>query len=140
MSGLTPLQTRALAYRVLRYALLGVLIAWPWWGDTFVYLGDANVALEYVVVAASLVLLTGWVGQISLAQASFVGVGAFATAIVARDYHLGFPLSLLVGGAASAGAACLLGLVALRVRGLYLAVATLIVAWMCDTYLFLSPW
>ncbi|HVF73646.1 MAG TPA: branched-chain amino acid ABC transporter ATP-binding protein/permease [Acidimicrobiales bacterium] len=136
----TPEQTRALAGRIFRYAVLALLVAWPWYGNTFVLLGDANVALVYAIVASSLVLLTGWVGQISLAQASFVGIGAFATAVVARNLHLGFPLSLVLAAAASAAAATLLGIVALRVRGLLLAVATLIFAWMCDTYLFLSPW
>ena len=136
----TPAETRALAGRIFRYAVLAFLVAWPWYGNTFVLLGDANVALVYAIVASSLVLLTGWVGQISLAQASFVGIGAFTTALVARNLSLGFPLSMLVGAAAAAAAATLLGVVALRVRGLLLAVATLIFAWMCDTYLFLSPW
>ena len=136
----TPEETHALAGRIFRYAVLAFLVAWPWYGNTFVLLGDANVALVYAIVASSLVLLTGWVGQISLAQASFVGIGAFATAVVARNLSLGFPLSLLVAAGASAAAATVLGVVALRVRGLLLAVATLIFAWMCDTYLFLSPW
>ncbi|MHB8467013.1 MAG: branched-chain amino acid ABC transporter ATP-binding protein/permease [Acidimicrobiales bacterium] len=136
---LTPAQQQALARRILRYTVLGLLVVWPWYGSPIVLLGDANLALIYTVVAASLVLLTGWVGQISLAQAAFVGVGAFATSLLAQHVHLGFPASIVAGGAAAAAAASLLGLVALRVRGLYLAVATLIFAWMCDSYLFLNP-
>ena len=135
-----PAATRALALRLFRFAALALLIIWPWYKNTFVLLGDANVALVYVIVAASLVMLTGWVGQISLAQAAFVGIGAFVTAMVASSWHLGFPLSTLVSCLVAAGAAALMGVVALRVRGLYLAVATLIFSWMCDAYLFLSRW
>ncbi|HLF70322.1 MAG TPA: ATP-binding cassette domain-containing protein, partial [Actinomycetota bacterium] len=101
---------------------------------------DANVAAIYVVVAVSLVLLTGWVGQISLAQASFVGIAAFTTGILVRDAGIPFPLNLPIAAAVSGLAAAGLGVVALRVRGLYLAVATLIFGWMSDAYLFKSSW
>ena len=133
--------------RLGRFVLLAALLAWPFAGipgwfpiDRFSLLGDANQAGEYFLVAASLVLLTGWVGQISLAQAAFVGIGAFGTATVASHVSLPFPTGLLVGAALGGGTAALLGLVALRVRGLYLAVGTLIFAWMCDSYLFVVPW
>jgi ABC-type branched-subunit amino acid transport system ATPase component/ABC-type branched-subunit amino acid transport system permease subunit len=104
------------------------------------FLGNAIVILIYAIIACSLVVLTGWVGQISLAQASFVGVGAFATGLVVRGFGIPFPLSLPFGAAITAVVAVALGVVALRVRGLYLAVATLIFAWMTDAYLFSQPW
>lgn len=104
-------------------------------------LGTANLALIYGLVALSLVILTGWVGQISLAQAAFVGLGAFFTAVLVRSsIPLLFPLTVLVAALVAATAAVLLGIVALRVRGLYLAVATLIFAWMAQGYLFNLPW
>ncbi len=108
-------------------------------GAPFSWLGTATQALSYTLVALSLVILTGWVGQISLAQASFVGIGAFLTGVLVRD-GLVFPLTLPVVGLITASIAALLGLVALRVRGLYLAVATLIFAWMTQIYLFAQPW
>jgi ABC-type branched-subunit amino acid transport system ATPase component/ABC-type branched-subunit amino acid transport system permease subunit len=117
-----------------------VLIAWPFLHPPFSLLGDAIQAGLYVIAASSIVLLTGWVGQISLAQATFVGVGSFGCAIVIRDTGLPFPLNLLVGGLIAGAAAALLGTIALRVRGLYLAVATLIFAYMADQYLFVAPW
>ncbi|HVF73771.1 MAG TPA: branched-chain amino acid ABC transporter permease/ATP-binding protein [Acidimicrobiales bacterium] len=134
--------------RLLRYVVLVVLIAWPFVGvptflrplDTFSLLGDAVLAGSYFMVAASVVLLTGWVGQISLSQAAFVGVGAFGSALLSRHLDIGFPYSLLFAACLSAAASGLLGVVALRVRGLYLAVATLIFAWMADEYLFVVPW
>ncbi len=124
-------------------AVVGTLLALvfpalPFVGSNLV--GDANVALEYAVVGVSLVLLIGLVGQISLAHASFVGIGAFTTGLVITHLHVPFPANLPIAAGIAAVCATLLGVVALRVRGLYLAVATLIFAWMCDAYLFQQSW
>jgi ABC-type branched-subunit amino acid transport system permease subunit len=77
----------------------------------------------YAVIALSLTVLTGWAGQVSLGQFGLVAVGALMPA------HLGssVPLVLLMpfAGAVTAVVAVLVGLPALRVRGLYLAVSTL---------------
>jgi ABC-type branched-subunit amino acid transport system permease subunit len=83
----------------------------------------------YAVVALSLTVLTGWAGQVSLGQFGLVAVGAVMAA------HLGgsIPLVLLLpfAGAVTAVVAVGVGLPALRVRGLYLAVSTLAFAlWM----------
>ena len=75
--------------RVGRYVILALLIAWPYIGipsfmrplDTFSVLGDAILAAQYFVAASSIVMLTGWVGQISLSQAAFVGISAFGSAL-----------------------------------------------------------
>ena len=119
--------------------LVAVLIVWPFLVP-FSLLGTSLLAMELAMVAISLVVLIGWVGQISLAQASFVGIGALITAMVTRGMNLGFPVNLVAGGLVAGAAAVALGVVALRVRGLYLAVATLIFAWMADQFLFPSPW
>jgi ABC-type branched-subunit amino acid transport system ATPase component/branched-subunit amino acid ABC-type transport system permease component len=141
------LRTRSPRRRGVNYVVLALLVGWPLVGisqiagiSTFSLLGAAILATEYFVVAASIVMLTGWVGQISLSQASFVGVSAFACAKVAGATGLAFPATMLVGAASAALASALLGVVALRVRGLYLAVATLIFAWMADQYLFVASW
>ncbi|MDQ3757578.1 MAG: ABC transporter permease, partial [Actinomycetota bacterium] len=134
--------------RLGRYAVLLLLVVWPFVGvpsflaplDTFSLLGDAILAAQYFIAASSIVMLTGWVGQISLSQGAFVGIGAFGAALVGRRIGLDFPFTLVVGGVLGAAASALLGVVALRVRGLYLAVATLIFAWMADEYLFVVPW
>jgi len=142
------LPTVAGGKRIVRYAILLLLVFWPFLGvptflrplDTFSLLGDAILAGQYFIAASSIVLLTGWVGQISLSQAAFVGISAFGSAILSRRLGLGFPFSLFVGAGISACASALLGVIALRVRGLYLAVATLIFGWMADEYLFVVPW
>jgi len=77
----------------------------------------------YGVIALSLTILTGWAGQVSLGQFALVAVGSIMAA------HLGSSVPLLVllplAGAVTAVVAVLVGLPALRVRGLYLAVSTL---------------
>ena len=118
---------------------IALMLLWPHIVP-FSVLGDTLFAVELAFAAMSIVVLTGWVGQISLAQASFVGISAFVMGIVVRDLGVGFPLSLLFSAAAAAAAAVLLGMVALRVRGLYLAVATLVFAWMADSFLFKTTW
>lgn len=118
--------------------LLG-LATWPFLAP-FSMLGTSLLAIELSLVAISLVVLIGWVGQISLAQASFVGIGALMTGVFARDLGFGFPLNAIAGAICAGLAAAALGMVALRVRGLYLAVSTLIFAWMADQFLFPSPW
>lgn len=127
--------------RILGVAAAAVAIGWVFLpGVQFSILGDVNQALIYALVAVSLVLLVGWVGQISLAQAAFVGVGAYSTTFVVRHLDVPFPFTIPIAVGVAAGVAALLGMVALRVRGLYLAVATLIFAWMADYYLFSAPW
>ncbi len=77
----------------------------------------------YGVIALSLTVLTGWSGQVSLGQFGFVAVGAD----IATHIGASLPLVLLlpVAGAATALVSILVGLTALRIRGLYLAVSTL---------------
>jgi ABC-type branched-subunit amino acid transport system ATPase component/ABC-type branched-subunit amino acid transport system permease subunit len=77
----------------------------------------------------SLNLLMGYAGQISLGQASLLGVGAFASGAITpadpRNPGAPFLLAILIAAVAGAAVAFLIGLPALRLRGLYLAVATI---------------
>ncbi len=79
----------------------------------------------FAVVGVSLVVLTGWAGQVSLGQVGFVAVGAAVSGACTLRWNMDLSLALLVGGAAGAAAALVVGLPALRLRGLYLAVTTL---------------
>ena len=77
----------------------------------------------YAIVGLSLTVLTGWAGQVSLGQFALVGVGAFAAARFAGDLPLPF---LLVGcGVLGTLVAVIVGLPAVRIQGLFLAVSTL---------------
>lgn len=81
--------------------------------------------LVYAMVGLSLLLLTGWAGLVSLGHFAFAAVGSFVVALIAGRY--GLPLVLAIPAAAVAGAvvSTIVGLPALRIRGLYLAVTTL---------------
>jgi branched-chain amino acid transport system permease protein len=80
---------------------------------------------QFTMLTIGLSLLMGYAGQISLGQATFFGVGAYTTAILST--HLGvWPwLALLVGVLLAGGLAYLVGLLIFRLRGHYLAMATL---------------
>lgn len=72
-----------------------------------------------------LVILIGYAGQISLGHAGFAGIGAYACALAPAHLGLHPALALLLGAAASAVVAALIGRPILRLKGYYLAVATL---------------
>lgn len=78
-----------------------------------------------VIAATGLNLLTGFTGLVSLGHAAFMAVGAYTAAYL--DRSLGGPvlLNLLAGGLVAAGVGVLVGLPSLRVKGLYLAIATI---------------
>lgn len=77
------------------------------------------------IVIISIVVLSGWGGQVSLGQWAILAVGAVIGGGLYSVTHMPFLLALLVGSLAGSVAAVILGFTALRVRGMYLAVATL---------------
>lgn len=105
-------------------ALVALLALAPLWLRSY-FLYVASLIGINVVVAVGLNLLVGFAGQISLGQAGFVAIGAYATALL--QVRAGAPLWLALPGGAAAAAACgwALGLPALRLKGPYLAIATM---------------
>ncbi|MEY2570556.1 MAG: hypothetical protein QOE63_906, partial [Acidimicrobiaceae bacterium] len=85
----------------------------------------ASALLIYAVLGLSLVVLTGWAGQISLGQVGFFALGAAVGAKATNDWNLDLSIALVISAIAGAAAAGVIGLPALRRRGLYLAVITL---------------
>jgi branched-chain amino acid transport system permease protein len=96
----------------------------------------AAFAMVWAMVAVSLVVLTGWGGHISLGQFGIVGVGAIVGGNVLTRAHQDVFVCLFLAGVAGALAALLVGLPALRIRGLFLAVTTLAFAIALDSYFF----
>ncbi|MGA1681749.1 MAG: ABC transporter permease [Ilumatobacteraceae bacterium] len=82
----------------------------------------------YAIIGLSLVVLTGWAGQISLGQFGFVAIGAAVSAKFTSEWNVDLTLAVLIGAVAGAVAAFIVGIPALRLRGLYLAVTTLVFA------------
>ena len=87
----------------------------------------ANVIGMFALVVMGLVLLTGYAGLASLGQAAFMGTGAYTAAIVASRFGVNPWLALVAGIVLSVIIAWLIGLVTLRLKGHFLALATL--AW-----------
>ena len=109
---------------VLAVVVLVALLALPYVvGEGRV--GYANLAVIAAITAVSLVVLSGWAGQISLGQYGLLGVGALVAGKLAGENNVDFFVVLVVGIAAGASVSVLLGVPALRIPGLYLGVATL---------------
>ncbi len=111
--------------------------------------------LLFALIGISLVVLSGWTGQISLGQAALAGIGGLTTAalVAGRDIGIGlggasftlalpdihFLLALLVGAAVTGAIAVVIGLGALRIRGFHLAIATLALALLGQQFLWRRP-
>ena len=78
-----------------------------------------------IILAASLNLINGYTGQFSLGHAGFMAVGAYVGVVLTTNFHAAFPIALLAGGVAAGLLGALIGLPTLRLRGDYLAIATL---------------
>ncbi len=88
------------------------------------------------VIALSLVVLTGYVGQISLAQMAIAGCSAFFLTRVAGQWGVPFPIAPLIGACVAAGVGLLVAIPALRIRGVTLAIVTLGFAYLTDQLVF----
>ncbi len=95
-----------------------------------------STVIGFAVCATSVSMLTGWGGQLSLAQMGFAGLGAFGASSLQNGAGPPFVLCLLGGALIAAAAAFVVGLGALRVRGLLLSVSTLAFAVAASQYLF----
>ncbi len=103
------------------------LFALPGFFDAFWVANFTQMAV-YSIVAASAGLLYGRVGLVSLGQVASYGIGCWVTMRLAFATTLPFPVLLIIGGLAAAVIGVFIGLPALRVSGLYLALVTLMLA------------
>ena len=103
-----------------------------------VNLNRVTLAIVVAILMLSLVPLTGWAGQVSLAQITFAGAGAFAMYQWA-PFGSGSPVGLLIAAAFAIPLGFLMTLPALRLQGLYLALASLAFARMAESLFFDQP-
>jgi ABC-type branched-subunit amino acid transport system ATPase component/branched-subunit amino acid ABC-type transport system permease component len=112
-------------------ALLCIWVIFPY---------DWLVALEYqmmfAVIIMSLVVVTGYCGQISLAQMAFAGVGGLIASWLYSTYHVDFLVALLAGVAAIVPPAVVVALAGVRTRGVALAIVTLGLAFSLEAIIF----
>jgi branched-chain amino acid transport system permease protein len=91
------------------------------------------------VTFLSITIITGFAGQISLAQATFAGIGGFTAADLAVDHGIPILLGLVIGAAVAALIGALFALPALRLGGIYLTLATLAFGLMVENVVFNRP-
>jgi branched-chain amino acid transport system permease protein len=129
-------QDMAIIRQPWQWVLLGVslvILFWaPRWGNPYI---TATInQIGYTVIALQgLNLLTGYTGQISLGQAAFMMVGGYASGLLSIFWNLPIYLSLPLGALVTGLVGLLFGLPSLRVKGFYLAMATLAAQ-------FIIPW
>jgi branched-chain amino acid transport system permease protein len=103
--------------------LLLALLAAPLLLDTF-YLGELSLVYIYAIAGIGLMLLVGYTGLVSLGHAAFLAIGAYTHAyLLTRGWPL--PLSLFAASLLTGAVGAIVGLPAMRMTGIYLAIATL---------------
>ncbi len=109
---------------LLSMGLFGVLAVLPLVAGDY-WLHTAILCLFYVMMAASWNLLAGYTGQVSFAHAAFAGIGAYVSGMCAIYFQLPPLLGALVGMAVAAVLGLLLGVLCIRMGGIYLSLTTL---------------
>ena len=112
------------ARRVAAAAGAALLVAFPFAAPGYWVYFTGLLAVN-VVATVGLDIIMGYTGLLSLGHAAFMGVGAYTVALLAQHLHLPFYLAIPLGGVSASVAGVFFGLPALRIRGLYLVIATL---------------
>ena len=111
---------------------LAVFVIFPWLPLNGFYVFLAQTFFYTAIAVIGLNLLLGLSGQMSLGQAGFYALGAYGSALTALKLGWPVPLSILFGMLLAAAGGALVGVFALRTRGLYLAMTTLAVGYILD--------
>ena len=104
-------------------ALMLLLLAAPWLFAEY-WLAQLTLVLIYSVAGLGLMLLAGFTGLFSMGHAAFLGVGAYTHAVL-TNMGVPFPIALACAAGLSGAVGLVVGLPALRVKGIYLGIATL---------------
>ena len=126
-------RVRPVTVAVAVAAVIGLLVLFE--GNN-VYQSAIMVSMIAAIVALSLVVVTGFVGQISLAQMTFAGIGGFAAAKLTAALGVPILVSIVLAALIAVPIGLLIGLPALRVRGVNLAVLTIGAAVAIDNFVF----
>lgn len=92
--------------------------------DSYIFLNLVLVGIN-IILAVSLNLITGFTGQFSLGHAAFMSIGAYISAVATAKFNLPFLSAILIAALISAFAGIIIGVPTLRLKGDYLAIATL---------------
>ena len=120
MSAIPPAKVTPLAVLIpVVAAVVGLLVLGPGWRNTIM------TTTVFTVLALSLVLLSGFGGQPSLAQMAFAGVAGFSLSKLAMQWDIPFPIAPILASLVAMVFGVIVGIPALRVRGTNLAIITL---------------
>ncbi len=127
-------------WTLLVYGVLAVLVlCLPFLVDEF-YLGEATNVLIWAIAGLGLMLLTGQTGQVSLGHAAFLAVGSYANTLLIEagvPFIIAFPLAGVITGVVGT----IIAIPALRLHGIYLAIATIALSILADDIIvLLDPW
>jgi len=112
------------AGHVWAYSLLLLLLCLAPWLIEEYWLAQLTFVLIYGIVGLGLMVLAGFTGLFSIGHAAFMGVGAYVAAVLS-GHGVSFPISVVMAAGLSAVVGAVVGLPALRVKGIYLGIATL---------------
>jgi branched-chain amino acid transport system permease protein len=110
--------------RIWLIAFLIACVLFPFYGSEYMISTMIEVGIA-IIACHGLNLLTGFTGQISLGHAAFMGVGAYTCSILAGQAGVPFIVALILAGFVTALVGMVFGIPSLRLRGLYLAMATI---------------
>ena len=121
LDGMKKSNAKLIAYGVLSV----VAIAFPFISPNRYYLTVVTLGFIYAIAVYGLNLIVGYLGQLSLAQAGFFGLGAYVSGLLSLKLHLSFWISLPMAAVVTTLVALLVGLISFRTRGHYFVIFTL---------------
>lgn len=110
--------------KICIYGFLALLCVFPFVLEDY-YIYVLNMIFIAVIGAVGINILTGFTGLISLGQGAFMAVGAFSAGYFALHYNMPFYLAIPLAGVVTAVVGAFFGIPSLRLKGLYLSIATL---------------
>ncbi|HXX59090.1 MAG TPA: branched-chain amino acid ABC transporter permease [Dehalococcoidales bacterium] len=123
--------------KFLLAALFVFLLTAPLWFGNY-WLTEANLIGIIIISVTGLNLLTGYCGQLSIGHAGFMAVGAYTSAILTGQFHVPFLIAMVSGGLLAGAVGMIFGIPSLRVKGFYLAIATIaaqfIIIWIIQNW------
>lgn len=130
-----PQMTRAFGVGFFVFLALVPLLT----GDSVSWIIALVNGMTHAIIFLSLVILTGYSGQISFGHTAFMGIAAFTAAHLVQDLGLSIWIAFPLGALAAVPAGALIGIVAVRLHGLFLALVTLAFAFMAQQMFFERP-
>lgn len=109
---------------ILIYLIIGLLLGLIFINQTFVLIILSQI-LIFSIAALGLNILTGFAGQVSIGNAAFMSIGAYTSAILTMKFGLPIYLTILISGLIVSIFGLIIGVPALRMKGFYLAIATM---------------